>query len=85
MSHRKGINAKKEMLEDKRRREARENGIILEKPSLKKKAPQGRRERGVGAPSVGKFAGGTLRLSKKDLDDIQGPKPRGGKGKKGRR
>lgn len=91
MSQRKGIEEKVAYRDEKRRREARENGIILEKPappSSKKKAPE-KRERGVGGPSVGKFAGGTLNLSKKDLMDIQGPKHTGrkgkGKGNKGRK
>ncbi|THC95520.1 hypothetical protein EYZ11_004992 [Aspergillus tanneri] len=83
-SHRRGIKAKAEQKEEKRRREARENGIILEKP-VPKKASNGRRERGVGGPSVGKFAGGTLNLSKRDISAIQGPR-RPSKGKtKGRR
>ncbi|KAE8412588.1 hypothetical protein BDV36DRAFT_300761 [Aspergillus pseudocaelatus] len=84
-SHRRGIKAKAEKKDDKRRREARENGIILEKPAPKTKPSTGRRERGVGGPSIGKFAGGTLNLSKRDLSAIQGPR-RSGKGKiRGRR
>ena len=83
-SHRRGINAKAEYREEKRRREAKENGIVLEKPAPKK-AAAGRRERGVGGPSVGKFAGGTLNLSKRDISAIQGPsRPSRGRGK-GRR
>ncbi|KAF7596295.1 hypothetical protein BBP40_002439 [Aspergillus hancockii] len=73
-SHRRGIKAKSEKKDDKRRREARENGIILEKPTLKSKYSAGRRERGVGGPSIGKFAGGTLNLSKRDLSAVQGPR-----------
>ncbi|KAE8382077.1 hypothetical protein BDV26DRAFT_38300 [Aspergillus bertholletiae] len=79
-SHRRGIKAKAEKKDDKRRREARENGIILEKPVPKAKPSSGRRERGVGGPSIGKFAGGTLNLSKRDLSAIQGPR-RSSKGK----
>ncbi|OAX79999.1 hypothetical protein ACJ72_05676 [Emergomyces africanus] len=90
MSHRKGIIGKANKKEETRRREARENGIILEKPSFstagKKNGSGGsgsiRRERGIGGPSVGKFTGGTLRLSKKDISDIQGP--RRGESKAGR-
>ncbi|EEP79482.1 conserved hypothetical protein [Uncinocarpus reesii 1704] len=86
MAHRKGIEAKGAKREDTRRREARENGIILEKPTSKRKTSSQKRERGIGGPSVGRFAGGTLRLSKRDLIDIQGPRSRIGKGKKkGRR
>ncbi|KAF4627506.1 hypothetical protein G7Y89_g10650 [Cudoniella acicularis] len=74
ISHRKGIIAKQSDKEEKRRREARENGIILEKAKMKSRASDGKRDRGVGAPAVGKFSGGTLKLSKKDIFDIEGPK-----------
>jgi hypothetical protein len=73
MSHRKGINAKAVKKEEDRRREARENGIILEKPTFQRKGSSKRRERGIGGPAVGKFAGGTLTLSKRDLMSIKGP------------
>lgn len=92
ITHRKGIVAKETEREEKRRREARENGIILEKAKMKaRKGNDGKRDRGVGAPVVGKFSGGTLKLSKKDIHDIEGPKrsssSRGGgrgRGKRGR-
>lgn len=86
-AHRRGIKAKAAIKEDKRRKEAKENGIILEKPSKVTKASSGRRERGIGGSSIGKFSGGTLNLSKRDLHAMQGPKGRSGKGKgkKGRR
>ncbi len=85
MSHRKGMIAKRTEKEEKRRREARENGVILEKAKMiVKKGGDAKRERGVGAPGVGKFSGGTLKLSKKDVFDIEGPKrsssSRGGRG-----
>lgn len=85
-SHRRGIKAKATSKEERRRREARENGIILEKPAFKpKNNSDKRRERGVGGPSVGKFAGGTLKLNKRDLSAIQGTqRTTNGKGK-GRR
>ncbi|PMD24348.1 hypothetical protein NA56DRAFT_34635 [Hyaloscypha hepaticicola] len=83
MSHRKGIIAKQSEKEDKRRREARENGIILEKAQMKKSS-EGKRDRGVGAPGVGRFSGGTLTLSKKDISEIEGPRKnfaaKGGRG-----
>ncbi|KAE9378730.1 hypothetical protein N431DRAFT_326338 [Stipitochalara longipes BDJ] len=83
MSHRKGIIAKKTEKDDTRRKDARENGIILEKAKMKKSS-EGNRDRGVGAPGVGTFSGGTLKLSKKDISDIEGPRRsfagRGGKG-----
>ncbi|CBF86546.1 hypothetical protein AN2292.2 [Aspergillus nidulans FGSC A4] len=78
-SIRKGIKAKAVSKEDKRRREARENGIILEKPAPKKQISSGRRERGVGGPSIGKFAGGTLNLSSRDVAHVQGSRRGGGK------
>lgn len=78
-SIRKGIKAKAVSKEDKRRREARENGIILEKPAPKKQISNGRRERGVGGPSIGKFAGGTLNLSSRDVAHVQGSRRGGGK------
>lgn len=94
MSHRKGIIGKASKREETRRREAKENGIILERPSFSaigknKRGRVGggggamRKERGIGGPSVGKFTGGTLRLSKKDISDIQGPRKAGTKGKIG--
>jgi Domain of unknown function (DUF4602) len=72
MSHRKGIISKASKREDTRRREAKENGIILEKPTFKVKKHTKRRERGIGGPSVGKFVGGTLKLSNRDLKSIRG-------------
>jgi hypothetical protein len=88
MSHRKGMIAKQMEREEKRRREAKENGIILEKTNVSKKNSDVKRDRGVGAPGVGKFSGGTLKLSKQDISDIEGPRrsafSRGGKGGKGR-
>jgi hypothetical protein len=89
MSHRKGIIAKQSEKEDNRRREARENGIILEKAQMKKSS-DGKRDRGVGAPGVGRFSGGTLTLSKKDISEIEGPRKNfaakvgRGRGKRGR-
>lgn len=70
MGHRKGIVAKAEQRERKRRSEAKENGIVLEKERFERKQV-GKRERGVGGPAVGKFQGGTLKLSKKDVRDIK--------------
>lgn len=85
---RKGMMKKSAEKEEKRRTEARENGIILErikggKASGKERRPQDRRERGVGAPAVGRFEGGTLKISKKDVYEIEGPKKREGKGGRG--
>ncbi|EHY56632.1 pre-rRNA processing and 40S ribosomal subunit assembly [Exophiala dermatitidis] len=85
LTHRKGILAKAASREAFRRQEARENGIILERPSGKAKSSQSRRERGVDVPAVGKFRGGTLKLTKKDVVNIQGAGHSGGRGSKGRR
>ncbi|KAF2430413.1 hypothetical protein EJ08DRAFT_633894 [Tothia fuscella] len=80
MAHRKGIVQKAQDREGKRRREAKESGIVLEKEKRKFRV-QEKRERGVGGPGVGKFKGGMLTLSRRDIDSIQGPPVR----KKGRR
>lgn len=67
--------------EGTRRRTAQENGIILEKAVRGKKKDERKRQRGIGAPSVGRFQGGMLKLSKKDVAEIEGPKKasRGGR------
>ncbi|KAI9894465.1 MAG: hypothetical protein M1814_003223 [Vezdaea aestivalis] len=70
MSHRLGIDRKKAEVEEKRRKEARENGIILERKT-KEKEKRAHRDRGVGDPSVGKFKGGTLSLSRRDIAEIE--------------
>ena len=81
IAQRKGIAKKSTEREDLRRKHALENGIIIEK-AVKGGGKAGiKRQRGIGAPSVGKFQGGMLKLSKKDLATIQGPK----KSSKGRR
>ena len=76
MSHRRGILAKAKDKDDRRRQEARENGIILERITKPKKDDR-RRERSIGGPSIGKFAGGTLSLSKRDVAFVKGQKQRG--------
>ena len=84
LSHRKGILTKAATREDKRRKNAVENGIILEKFKLAPKVEK-RRERSIGGPAVGKFRGGTLKLSSKDVRSIEGRKQSGLKPRKGRR
>lgn len=81
LAQRKGILAKSAEKNDTRRRQAQENGVILEKAVRGKSRFSSKRQRGIGAPSVGKFQGGMLKLSKKDVTDIEGPK----KSPKGRR
>ena len=85
LAHRKGIKEKSTAREAARRKEAAENGIILEKAKASMGPTKKFRQKGVDAPSVGKFRGGTLKLSAKDVRSIEGPKV-GGKGqRKGRR
>lgn len=85
MAQRKHMVSKAKLGEQKRRHDAREAGIILEKEKRVASAErERRRERGVGGPSVGKFRGGTLTLSKKDVRGITGPPgSKSGKSKKG--
>ncbi|KAL7626927.1 pre-rRNA processing and 40S ribosomal subunit assembly [Parahypoxylon ruwenzoriense] len=78
MAHRKGIAAAAEARETKRRKEARENGIVLERPTTKgkvtskdRRGPSRRRERPVDAPAVGRMRNGMLKLSQKDIASIQ--------------
>lgn len=73
MSHRKGITTKAREKEGRRRAEAKENGIILERAAAVKKA-EVKRTRGVGGPSVGSFKGGTLKLTKGDVSSIKSTK-----------
>ncbi|KAF5500256.1 Uncharacterized protein CGCS363_v006607 [Colletotrichum siamense] len=56
MAQRKGIVAKAAQRETTRRRQAKENGVVLEReaPAPKKKSGGGRGERSVGGPSVGR-------------------------------
>ncbi|KAI0416723.1 hypothetical protein F5X98DRAFT_178535 [Xylaria grammica] len=78
MSFRKGIQAAASGREAKRRVEARENGIVLERPgasNLGKKASKEKRNGSSGAidaPAVGRMNNGMLKLSKKDISDIEG-------------
>ncbi|KAI0481418.1 hypothetical protein F4859DRAFT_474623 [Xylaria cf. heliscus] len=90
MAFRKGIQAAAEGREAKRRREARENGIVLERPGGgggalgKKGVVAGKKRKGpsraVDAPAVGRLNGGMLRLGKRDIADIEGGGPRSGGG-----
>jgi hypothetical protein len=88
MAHRKGITSKTTGRQTTRRKEAAENGIILERfKSGTPKRPQARqRPRDVGGPGVGKFQRGMLKLSSRDVKDIVGSRTdkggrRGGKKK----
>jgi hypothetical protein len=87
LCHRKGIAAKANDRESRRRQEAQENGVVLERAvRVRKSTDFKRKDPGIGAPVVGKFRGGTLKLSRKDLHEIQGPSTqRARHGKRGRR
>ncbi|RYP92714.1 hypothetical protein DL770_001227 [Monosporascus sp. CRB-9-2] len=115
MGIRKGIAGAAAAREDKRRREARENGVVLERKSgagvvpaagdwlrgfgAKRKGGGGggeRRKKGgrgggdriaVDAPAVGRLRNGMLKLSRRDISEIQGSGGGGGmtRGKKRRR
>lgn len=71
MSHRQGIHAKATAREAFRRKEAKENGIILERAPISKRQ-RGKKEHAVGDPSLGRFSEATLVLSEKDVRKIQG-------------
>jgi hypothetical protein len=88
MAHRKGIISKSTQRQTTRRKEAAENGIILERfKSGGPKRPQAKqRPRDVGGPGIGKFQHGILKLSSRDVKDIVGSRSdrsgrRGGKRK----
>lgn len=71
LAQRRGIVAKAAEKDQSRRREAKENGIILEK-FARSKDRDPKRQREIGAPTVGRFSRGMLTLSKKDVTDIVG-------------
>ncbi|KAL5119131.1 pre-rRNA processing and 40S ribosomal subunit assembly [Pleosporales sp. CAS-2024a] len=86
MAQRKHMVQKARLRDAKRRADAREAGVILERPATNrmsgKREPQRNRDRAVGLPGVGKFRGGTLSLSKRDVQSItggggSGPKSKG--------
>ncbi|KAF6829370.1 hypothetical protein CMUS01_08188 [Colletotrichum musicola] len=81
MAFRKGMNAKAAGREAKRRAQARENGIVLEREAPKK-AKRSRAERSVDGPSVGRMRGAQLTLSERDIRSIEGSGGgmRGGRG-----
>jgi hypothetical protein len=72
MSMRKGIVGAAATKEGKRRREARENGIILERETKKAKITKkkGRGDRPVDLPAVGRLRGAELRVSAREAKAI---------------
>ncbi|RPA80471.1 hypothetical protein BJ508DRAFT_415451 [Ascobolus immersus RN42] len=88
MNMRKGMIKAQESREEKRRREAKEAGIILEKARKKDTGKEERRDRGLNLNGMGKFRNGALVISKKEVDTISASvsKSSGGRGgKKGGR
>ncbi|KAM0670801.1 hypothetical protein MY8738_005882 [Beauveria namnaoensis] len=90
MNMRKGIVAAARMREERRRREAKENGIILERSGSgsgsgngKKKGSRARQEKGVHGPGIGRMRGAELRISEGDVRRIEGS--RDTFGRRGRR
>ncbi|KAL2263051.1 hypothetical protein VTK26DRAFT_8415 [Humicola hyalothermophila] len=89
MAMRKGIVGAAAAKEAKRRQEARENGIILEREvkKAKTKKKKGRGERPVDLPAVGRMRGAELKVSAREARAIAASVrgPSGGKGKGKRR
>lgn len=93
MHMRKGITAAAVDREAKRRREAKESGVILERETGKKKTAKRDRRGGGGGngfgPAVGRLKGAELKISERDVKKIEGTRDtfgrRGGKdsGRKG--
>ncbi|KAL7960832.1 hypothetical protein V8C34DRAFT_275853 [Trichoderma compactum] len=87
MHMRKGINAAVVEREAKRRREAKETGVILERETGKKKRRDRKSSGGGGGggfgPAVGRLKGAELRISERDVKKIEGTRDtfgrRGGK------
>ncbi len=74
LAQRKGIAQTALRKEKRRREEAKENGIILETPRKREVRNDGKRQRSIGNPTVGRFKGGMLKLSQKDVAEIEGPR-----------
>ncbi|KAI9166779.1 Protein FAF1 [Paramyrothecium foliicola] len=83
MNIRKGIAAVATARETKRRREAKENGVILEREAPKKSKRERRRDPGVDRPGIGRLSGASLKLSDRDIKSIEGT--RDTFGRRGRR
>jgi hypothetical protein len=82
MGMRKGIVSTAAAKESKRRREARENGVILEREVKKAKtSKKGRGERPVDLPGVGRMRGAELKVSAREAkaiaDSVRRPAEKG--------
>ncbi|KAK6330788.1 hypothetical protein TWF718_002988 [Orbilia javanica] len=82
MAIQKGMKAKQRLTAEKIKREAKENGVILDKESKRAKERRKNKERqerrkgesrdaGVGHAKIGKFRGGELRLSRRDVASMR--------------
>jgi hypothetical protein len=80
MIQRKGITAKSEVRKAFRRKEAKENGVVLEK-LIDPAQARIKRDRGVDKPSLGRFQGGTLKLTRGDVASIHGSQHSAGRKK----
>ena len=72
MGMRKGIVAAAGARETKRRREAKENGVILERETGKKKGRERSKDSGVDRPGIGRMKGAELRLSDHNIRRVEG-------------
>ncbi|KAH6611022.1 hypothetical protein Trco_001042 [Trichoderma cornu-damae] len=83
MHMRKGINAAAVERETKRRSEAKESGIVLEREAGKKRRRDRKSGGGGFGPAVGRLKGAELRISERDVKKIEGARDtfgrRGGK------
>lgn len=81
MGMRKGIVSSAAAKESKRRREAKENGVILEREAKKAKTSRKRGERPVDLPAVGRMRGAELKVSAREAkaiaDSVRGPVGKG--------
>ncbi|TGJ68377.1 hypothetical protein EYR41_007433 [Orbilia oligospora] len=82
MAIQKGMKAKQRLTAEKVKREAKENGVITDKESKRAKERRKNKERqtrrkgegrdaGVGHSKIGKFRGGELRLSRRDVASMR--------------
>lgn len=80
MKERRGIQAARDGREAKRRKEAKENGVVLERESAGaaagkgkgKKRTAGARDMGVvDRPGVGRLRGAQLKISERDVQSIE--------------
>lgn len=72
LAHRRGINAKATDREERRRQDALENGVVLEREKRKSNSKQAKfREKGIGGPAIGRFKGGTLKIRQRDVRSLQ--------------